>query len=87
MPAAYWYASRIRSQIPAIHSLCLFRPVCWAGELRQVDIAKGDTQPRFPRIEIKPISSSNSRQQELFFKGSAKPVLYQKLPILLPSQR
>ncbi|MDM1769973.1 putative adenosine monophosphate-protein transferase Fic [Acinetobacter indicus] len=52
----------------------------WAGELRQADIAKGNTRfCTFPRIEIEANKLFKQLEQQNYFQGLEKSVLIQKV--------
>ena len=66
--------------LQAIHFQLFSDLYTWAGELRKVDIAKGDTRfCTFTRIEIEANKLFKQLQQENYFQGLAKPVLIQKI--------
>ena len=66
--------------LQAIHFELFSDLYTWAGGLRQVDIAKGDTRfCTFTRIEVEINKLFKQLQQENYFQGLAKPVLIQKI--------
>ena len=66
--------------LQAIHFQLFSDLYTWAGEQRQVDIAKGDTRfCTFTRIEVEANKLFKQLQQENYFQGLAKPVLIQKI--------
>lgn len=66
--------------LQAIHFQLFSDLYTWAGELRKVDIAKGDTRfCTFTRIEIEANKLFKQLQQENYFQGLAKSLLIQKI--------
>jgi fido (protein-threonine AMPylation protein) len=70
--------------LQSIHFQLFSDLYAWAGELRQVDIAKGDTRfCTFSRIEIEANKLFKQLEQQHYFQGLAKPVLIQKSLIFI----
>ena len=66
--------------LQSIHFQLFSDLYAWAGELRQVDIAKGDTRfCTFSRIEIEANKLFKQLEQQNYFQGLAKPALIQKI--------
>jgi cell filamentation protein len=70
--------------LQSIHFQLFSDLYAWAGELRQVDIAKGDTRfCTFSRIEIEANKLFKQLEQQHYFQGLAKPALIQKSLIFI----
>lgn len=68
------------SHLKSIHSQLFSDVYEWAGELRQVDISKGDTRfCNFPRIEVEANKIFGQLQQQNYYQGLDKQDLIYKV--------